>query len=679
MNRLLLRSFLLGIACAAVSGASAQNSIIISQYVETNSGTIPKGVELWNVSGGAIDFGVTPLVVSKGTNGGPLAPDVTVDSGTLASGAVMVIGTTDMGEYLTSRGLSGVLYVNEGFTFNGDDALQVTLDGNVEDTFGNPGSDPGSAWTGGGVSTQNSNIALLPSITTGDVDGFTDPSERFGTVSENPAGECGLIGFGLAPDGDAAACQTVFDGEGWRLLSAPVSGLTVGDLAGINLVQGIDAGATNGAQYPSADANLLTEYTGGGMATSYNAPTDTDEILSPGRGFWWYWYDEDAGPFAGGTSQGYELSSFVLTASGPAETADVTQAFTNNADDFYMIGNPFPVQLNLVSTTGPAAITTSAGTLQSSLYLWDPETSAYVTRAFTQEFPPSLAPWQGAFAQITGTSGADPTVTYESDYATGECQNIPSECEFVGRVAAEPGLALRLDGMLASGTAVADRAANLRILDDAEIGWDRHDLSELASPNAEVAMLALVGERDGEPRRQGILSLPTALDGSRTIPVAFLASGSGTFEVSWDAAVLPSGWTATLRDRVAASESDLASEGTYAFDAEATDWADRFEILVSANAVATEAVADAEAWVGDVHPNPTAGASRLGVRLGEAQRITATVFDAVGRQVAVAYDGALAAGTQRVDLETASLAPGVYVVRIAGETFTESRRLVVTR
>jgi hypothetical protein len=32
-----------------------------------------------------------------------------------------------------------------------------------------------------------------------------------------------------------------------------------------------------------------------------------------------------------------------------------------------------------------------------------------------------------------------------------------------------------------------------------------------------------------------------------------------------------------------------------------------------------------------------------------------------------------------VDLPTASLAPGVYVVRVSGETFTQTRRFVVTR
>lgn len=473
------------------------------------------------------------------------------------------------------------------------------------------------------------------------------------------------------PSAEAAVTvsQTVDDTEGWRLLSAPVSGLTVTDLAEINLVQGIAAGTTNPAQYASADANLFTTYTGGGSSTSYTAPADTDEGLMLGRGFWWYWFDADAGPFPGGTSQGFELSTFVLSASGPAATADVAETFSPSLDRFYMIGNPFATDFDL------GGLSTTVGSFSTSFFAYDPSAAsgagAYVTLADTD----ALAPWQGAFGQIneSGIPSSPRTITYAVASAGG------SGATFYGREAAAEQIDLRLDGTLASGAPVGDRTARLRLLGDAEIGWDRHDLSELAPPTTEVALLALVGERDGEAERQGVLSLPTTLSGTQTVPVAFTASGDGAFVISWDAATLPSGWTATLRDTETGTEADLAAEGTLAFDADATDWVNRFEILLAAASVSTEGGADAETVVGDVFPNPTAGAARLGVRLGEAQRVTATVYDAIGRQVAVAFDGDLGAGAQSLALDTEAFTPGVYVVRVAGETFTESRRLVVTR
>ncbi len=180
-----------------------QNNLIISQYVETSSGTTPKGIELLNVSGATIDFSVTELDIKKGGNGGSAASVFSLSLGTLVAGEVMVIGTSDIETYLTNEGLT-ILYETKSFSFNGDDALEIHLGGAIEDMFGTTGSDPGSDWSGGGVSTRNSNIQLLSGITSGDVDGWTDPSTRFETITTDNS----LTGFGLAPTSSCTAPST---------------------------------------------------------------------------------------------------------------------------------------------------------------------------------------------------------------------------------------------------------------------------------------------------------------------------------------------------------------------------------------------------------------------------------------------------------------------------------------
>ncbi len=174
---------------------------IISQYVETNSGSTPKGVEIWNNTGSTLDFATNNLVIMKGTNGGAPATDYTLSSGTLADGDVIVIGTADMEATAIAN---GALFYLKAFSFNGDDALEVWYGVTKTDVFGTPGSDPGSEWVGNGVSTKNQNIALLSGITTGDTDGWTDPSTRFETISTDPSTlPAGLDGFGIAPAGGA--------------------------------------------------------------------------------------------------------------------------------------------------------------------------------------------------------------------------------------------------------------------------------------------------------------------------------------------------------------------------------------------------------------------------------------------------------------------------------------------
>ncbi len=169
---------------------------IISQYIETNSGSIPKGIEIWNSTAGTLDFSVNNLVIEKGTNGATPTTDYTLSSGTLASGDVIVIGTSDMEATTIANG--SVFYL-KAFNFNGDDALVVKYGTTITDVFGEPGTgDPGSGWSGNGVQTWNQNIGLKAGITTGDVVGWTDPSIRFEIVSTDPFVD-GPIGFGIAP------------------------------------------------------------------------------------------------------------------------------------------------------------------------------------------------------------------------------------------------------------------------------------------------------------------------------------------------------------------------------------------------------------------------------------------------------------------------------------------------
>lgn len=166
--------------------SSSSSSVIISQYTETDTGTTPKGIEVWNVSGSDITFdsGGNLLAVLIGVNGAAMATVTTVSAGTLVDGDVWVIGTSDMTPDTTF-----------GFTYNGDDAVAVALGGVLQDVVGEPGVDPGAAWTGGGLSTANQNIQLKSGITTGDVNGWTDPSERFELVGVGST----LTGFGTAP------------------------------------------------------------------------------------------------------------------------------------------------------------------------------------------------------------------------------------------------------------------------------------------------------------------------------------------------------------------------------------------------------------------------------------------------------------------------------------------------
>jgi hypothetical protein len=414
-------------------------------------------------------------------------------------------------------------------------------------------------------------------------------------------------------------------------------------------------------QYPSAGDILFTGYNGSGTQDGYIPATSVADALTPGYGFFWYLYDQSITPGptdgGGGTSVSYPVPERLLATSGPVNTADVVAPFSTNADGFYPIANPFSQALAATGITRSAG----GGTFSNILQAYDP-TTGYVSIDRTTST--ALAVWQGVFAEVQGATA--PTFTFAAASRTDASPVL------VSRDAATTGLALALDGVTAAG-ATHDEAAQVRFTDAATADWDADDASKLTPPTAAYALVAVVGTRDGVARRQAVLSRPTG--DLADVTLAFTATHAGTFTLTAEATGLPA--AATVRDLATGTVARLADGLT--FTSEATDWTERFVVTLGRGAVAGEAAPTAFS-LGSVFPNPATDGARVVLRVDAAQTVTATVVDALGRTVQTAFAGALAAGqAQEIAVNTATLAPGVYVVRVSGETFSATRRLVVAR
>ena len=82
--------------------------------------------------------------------------------------------------------------------------------------------------------------------------------------------------------------------------------------------------------------------------------------------------------------------------------------------------------------------------------------------------------------------------------------------------------------------------------------------------------------------------------------------------------------------------------------------------------------------LGDVYPNPTAGRAQIAVTAGDGARVTVRVFDVTGRVVATVADDAVVSG-RPLEIETAGLASGLYLVRAQSGTETATARFTVVR
>jgi len=79
-------------------------------------------------------------------------------------------------------------------------------------------------------------------------------------------------------------------------------------------------------------------------------------------------------------------------------------------------------------------------------------------------------------------------------------------------------------------------------------------------------------------------------------------------------------------------------------------------------------------------PNPTEGRTMLTLSVAQAQRVSAAAYDALGRRVAVLFDGPIGAdASQPLEFYSAGHPTGVYAIRVAGETFMATHRVVVAR
>lgn len=151
----------------------ADHELFFSEYVEGTSNN--KVIEIYNPTAAAVDLSL--YTVKLYANGATAPTNSLPLTGSLPVGGVLVLANASAAAAFKPAGTitSGIA------NFNGDDALTLEKSGLVVDRFGQLGVDPGTAWTGGGVSTQDQTLRRKAGITAGDADAGAafDPSVQW--------------------------------------------------------------------------------------------------------------------------------------------------------------------------------------------------------------------------------------------------------------------------------------------------------------------------------------------------------------------------------------------------------------------------------------------------------------------------------------------------------------------
>ncbi|WP_429222067.1 lamin tail domain-containing protein, partial [Aeromonas veronii] len=186
----------LALVIASLSAPASAN-LIISEYVEGGSNN--KAIELYNTSATELSLDGYNISLYANGNGDLSSPNNTLDlSGSLAANSTYVIVNAGSVDELKAKADTEATVTY----FNGDDALVLTKDGVIVDSFGQLGVDPGSEWSAGGVTTKDKTLRRKAAITSGrtDATGVFDPSEQWLQFDKDDFSGLGFHGENNQPD-----------------------------------------------------------------------------------------------------------------------------------------------------------------------------------------------------------------------------------------------------------------------------------------------------------------------------------------------------------------------------------------------------------------------------------------------------------------------------------------------
>ena len=173
--------------------------LLLSEYVEGSSNN--KALEIYNGTTAPINLATENYVVQTYFNGNSVPQQTFVLTGTVAAGDVYVFALNN-GDPLTNSTLAAILVqadqieTNQFGWYNGNDAIVLRkggAGGQILDSIGQIGFDPGTEWGTGLISTANNTLRRNRNIVDGDPnpnDAF-DPSLQWQGFAQDIVGDLG--------------------------------------------------------------------------------------------------------------------------------------------------------------------------------------------------------------------------------------------------------------------------------------------------------------------------------------------------------------------------------------------------------------------------------------------------------------------------------------------------------
>ncbi|MDO7873161.1 T9SS type A sorting domain-containing protein [Hymenobacter sp. ASUV-10] len=454
-------------------------------------------------------------------------------------------------------------------------------------------------------------------------------------------------------------------GLGYRHLSAPTTGQTIGSFA-----SGGTAQVVNPAYNTSATPNLVTPFP---TVLYYNqarlATSPATSLSAFDKGWASPTGLADAAPIAirGFTLQlpGASTLSFTGQVGNGNGSIPLSRASGATAADagWNFIGNPYPSPLDL--STVQASQRTN---VDAAVYVWE-STSRYggQYRSYVNGMGggnPLIGSSQAFWMRVSAGQTSGQLTLNNSNRVTSYAQQAPVRR---GAADARPQLTLAL-----AGAGLADELT-LYAEAGATAGFDgSYDAAKLPNPHGlNLAALAATGQAlaiDGRADFATTTAIPLTVGvpapGTYTLTAATLAN-------------LPADTRAELVDTQTNTRTALTAGTSYTFTMSSTTAPGRFWLNLTPAAAPLSTAAGALAAQALVYPNPAHEQFTLLLpAVAGASQATATLLNSLGQVVSTRVLP-LTAGGATATYSTTSLAAGVYALRLQAGAETATLRVVV--
>lgn len=442
---------------------------------------------------------------------------------------------------------------------------------------------------------------------------------------------------------------------GWRLLATPIA-----DSSYAAFFRGLWTQGFPGASVSHGTPNVYTWPIDGSNrdSTQWTPLANLSAGFQPGGAVLAYIYSDDDGPDAEGDA-GFPKT---LRASGFTLDTDVDLAsrLNPNVGGWSLLGNPFITNADWDGFTKNG--------LSNSVYVWDNSTTQWrswngTAGALTDGL---IGPFTGFFVETLAES---PSLTVPTT------AQVEGTSTFLGKVGPNPIPTIEL---MVRNEAGYRNSAWVQFSENGSAGRDPMDALKLVPLSPEYVQVASHSAAYGKPL--DINHLP-AEAGRIEIPVSAFGTVSGSHRIAFDAGSLPGGWSASLRDNTTGTTYASGQEIAFVPDGAAQSAEEpRFTLIVErGESTDIDSPVPGAFRLAQNFPNPFNPTTVITFSLPTSHHARLTVYDLLGREVAVLVDGTMTAGTHRIAFDASNLSSGVYLYRLQTAEGVLTRKMVLLK